>query len=264
MKPVYNHPKFKLGKRAPRLDPRTFKLSKYLPKAIPPAPIADGYLTKVGTWPMYLNDTLGDCAIASAAHIIQQEVIYAGTGTPITNADVLLGYEKVGNYVPGEPTTDNGCDLLTALNYWRSTGYGGHKIAAYVSVDYTNPLEVQQAIAIFGSVYLGVQLPLSAQNPTQTGANPCWSVPSTGLAGDGSPGGWGGHAIPALGFSADPKGYPGLEVISWGQVYDMTWNFLAAYGDEAYAVASPDWVEKNGRSPSGFLWNDLLADLEAL
>jgi hypothetical protein len=256
----------KLGKRGPRIDTRTLKLSKYLTPKLPPPPVRMGYVDKVQSWPMFLNDTLGDCVIAAAGHMIQQWTTYASSGAPVILSDqeILLGYERVGGYVPGDPSTDNGCDMLTALNYWKKIGFGGHKIGAYVSVDYTNRTEVKTAMWLFGNVYIGVALPASAQDPTQTGKYPCWQVPKYGPTQDGSPGTWGGHAIPAVGYS-DDKTDPGTEVITWGSVYDMTWNFLDAYCDEMWAVLSPDWVSKvSAKAPNGFKVKSLQDDLMAV
>src|SRR5436190_15974434 len=95
----------KLGKRAPILDKRTFQLARYLPAILPPAPPeTDGYVTKVPSFPMYLNDQLGDCVAAAAGHIINQETYYAsGTEALPTDAQILKTYEDVGGYVPGDP-----------------------------------------------------------------------------------------------------------------------------------------------------------------
>jgi len=266
MKLVFNHPKLKLGKRAPRLDKRTLKLADYLTPALPTPPVQAGYISKVSSWPMYLNDSLGDCVIAAAAHMIEQWSAYSGSEVSLTDQDVLVGYEKVGGYVPGNPNTDSGCDMLTALNYWRKTGFGGHKIQAFVAVDPTNKLEVMQAIYLFGNVYSGIALPLSAQTTTNPVPNglPLWQFPAGGLNGDGSPGSWGGHCVPLMGYSNDSRGHPGTELITWGAVYDATWEFFMNYADEAYAVLSSDWFESNGEAPSGFDLAQLQADLSAL
>lgn len=264
--PTFNKPLRMLGKRAPRLDPRTFKLSHYVPPTLPAPPVKDGYIEKVGTWPMYLNDELGDCVIAAAGHMIDQWTAYSGSEKILSDADILTGYERVGGYKVGDETTDNGCDMLTSLKYWRSTGYGGHKIVAFAKVDHTSENEIQQAIAMFGSVYAGFVLPLSSQNPTYASetSKPCWSVPKTGLVGDGSVGSWGGHCVPLVGYSADPKGTPGTMVVTWGALYDVTWNFVKAYADEMFVVLSQDWINAESESPSGFKLAQLQADLAAL
>lgn len=269
----------KLGKRAPRIDRRTLKMADYLPRssnlmvgalklnlsAPPTAPSSAGYVSEVGDWGMDLNDQLGDCTIACAAHEILQWSTYAGTPKRITDAEILTAYEAVSGYIPGDPSTDNGAVILDVLNYWRKTGIGGDKLSAYVSVNWQDREELKQAIALFGNVNIGIQLPISAQNTTAGGNGfQVWEVPAGGAVDDGSPGSWGGHCVPIVGFRDDGTGASGTQVITWGAVYDMTWNFLNAYVDEAYCLLSNDWLEKVGESPSGFDLAELKADLAAL
>src|SRR5579872_7260407 len=251
----------KLGKAPARIDKRTLKLKKYI-KAVSPPPTQAGYITEVASWPMMLNDSLGDCTCACAGHQIEQWTTYAGKPYTPSDQDILTAYEAVGQYVPGDPTTDNGAVVLDVLNYWRQTGIGGHKIIAYASVDLNNLDEVKQTVALFGSCYIGVGLPLTAQNPVQgVNGNPCWSTPAGGPVGDGAPWSWGAHAIPIVGYGVDNKGNAGTELITWGSIYDMTWGFLRLYCDEAYAILTQDWIEADGKSPSGFDLAQLQADL---
>jgi hypothetical protein len=78
--------------------------------------------------------------------------------------------------------------------------------------------------------YIGLALPISAQNQD------VWAVPPGGSAGEGSPGSWGGHAVPIVAYDSR-----GLTVITWGATKRMTWQFLDTYCDEAYALLSQDW-----------------------
>ena len=258
----------KLGKRAPRRDLRTLKLSDYLTPELPKPPIRAGYIDQVKSWPMLLNDSLGDCAVACPGHQIQQWTTYAGTPFVPRDKDILKAYEDVGGYKPGDPSTDNGCYILDVLKYWRKTGIAGHKILAFASVNFNNRTEMEQAIYLFGSLNVGVALPLSAQNPTHHDplgfCKPCWSVPKGGPYGDGSPGSWGGHCIPIVGYSNDPAGYPGVEVITWGAVYDMTWPFIKNYMDEAWVILTQDWINAAGKTPTGLNLAQLQADLAAI
>ena len=102
-------------------------------------------------------------------------------------------------------------------------------------------------------------LPISAQ--TQQ----VWSVPPGGPTGDGKPGSWGGHAVPVMGYDSH-----GLTVITWGAPKVMTWQFWAAYCDEAYAVLSMDFLKADPNnpndpvSPNGFDLAALQADLKAV
>jgi len=256
----------KLGKKAPVIDSRTLKLSNYLkptptfsppPPALAPAPPEASWITKLEAAekiPMYLNDVLGTCVPAAAGHMIQQWSFYAGHPWQPTDEDILLAYESVAGYIPGQPQTDQGCDILSFLKYWQKTGLGGHKILGYTSVDYLDLEEVQIAIELFGNVFTGLQLPLFVQ-----GAN-LWTVPDGGIYSDeGQPGGWGGHCVPT------PAGSPITKTCeTWGTVLKMSNNFHHDYVDEAYAVLSPDWLETGNVSPSLLDLEQLEADLNEL
>lgn len=254
----------KLGKLPARYDHRTLRLSKYI-KALAPPPASAGYITEVASWPMDLNDAIGDCTIAAMAHVIQQWTTYAGAAYLPPEALVLDAYEAVSGYNPNNPNSDNGAVILDVLKFWQKNGIGGHKIAGYVSVNAGIHDEVKQAINLFGNCYIGIGLPISAQTPlTGVNGNPVWSLNATGPTGIGAPFSWGGHCVPIMGYGMDVAGNPGVEVVTWGQLFDVTWGFLDLYCDEAYALVSQDWIDKTGQSPSGFNLTELLADLKAI
>lgn len=249
---------YKLGKQRPKIDHRTFKLSNYLEKAaLPPPPEETSWIMKPTGWPMYGNDVLGDCVEATGGHTVGQWTYYAGGSEElIDEGDIIRFYSDAGGYVPGDPSTDNGTFMLNALNVWRQKGIGGsgHRIGAYMSVDFRNRVEVMQAIQLFGNINLGIQLPISAQGQS------AWTVAKGGTRTRvGAPGSWGGHCIPVM--AASPIT---LSCITWGQRLKMSWNFFEAYADEAYVVLSTEWIAPNGTSPSGFNLAQLQADLAQL
>jgi hypothetical protein len=203
---------------------------------------------------MMLNDTLGDCTVAAVGHAIQLLTGVDGTVVTPTDAQVLTMYEASG-YVPGDPDTDQGWLIQSALKYWQKTGLAGHKIGAFVSIDPSNELHVDLALEIFGFVNIGIYLPASAQNQ-----NLLWSVPTTGIGGDGEPGSWGGHSI-VIHKRCETPVYR-RSVITWGQPeWHITPNAWEAYVDEAWTGFTTDWL-RNGKSPSGFDKATLLADLK--
>lgn len=249
----------KLGKRAKRVDPRTFKLAKYLkPKELPPIPDEVSWVTKIPDIPMYLNDQLGDCVEAAQAHHIGQWTYYAtGLEVLFSPADIIKAYEIEGGYLPGQPWTDNGTDMLTALNVWRKQGFAGnpaHKIMAFMSVDPLNHDEVKAAIYLFGSVFTGLALPISAQGQD------AWTVADGGPSADGNqPGGWGGHCVSTCAWSPLTA-----TCETWGTRLKMSHNFWDDYVEEAYVMLSADWLGVNGLSPNGFDLQSLGADLAQL
>jgi hypothetical protein len=248
----------KLGKRAPQFDPRTLQLAKYITPLPTPLPSIDWGL-RIQNWPMYDNDTLGDCVCAAAGHFEQLWTADASTEVTLPVSDILTMYEQVGGYVPGQPDTDNGCNMLTALNWWKKSGLGGRKIDAFAAVNFDNPLLVKTAIEAFGGLYLGLALPLCVQGATS------WSAPPN-FAGKNAPGSWGGHCVPVIGYDSE-----GLTVVTWGSTLRMGWRFLTAYADEAFAIISPDWIEKGGKwiekggkAPSNLNLTQLYLDLDQI
>ena len=110
-----------------------------------------------------LNDKLGDCTIAGAAHAVQ--VWTANTGRMVTVPDDTIEryYEKWDGYVPGKPGTDTGGIELDVLNDWQKQGFDGNPLMAFADPKHANLVEVRQSIALFGGVYIGLSLPLTAQ-----------------------------------------------------------------------------------------------------
>jgi hypothetical protein len=245
----------KLGKQAARHDVRTLQFANYVKAAAPPAPPnTEGWIAKVKQWPMMLNNTLGDCTCACAGHMIEEWTTYAhAPGYIPTDPQILQAYEAISGYKPGDPSTDKGAVILDVLNYWRQTGIAGHPITAFVSLEPKNREQVKDAVDLFGNCYIGVQLPLSAQNQK------VWSVPPGGPTGKGKPGSWGGHAIPIVEYDAR-----GVTVITWGEPLRATWTFLDTYCDEAYAALSADWIAANDQAPSNFNLAQLQADLNEI
>jgi hypothetical protein len=251
----FNHHTVRLGKKPVRHDPRTLCVAKYVKSLPPPPPSVDW--SKPVSFPcgFFLNDQLGDCTCAGPAHAVQ--VVTANASPPevtVADADVLAMYEGSCGYVPGNPATDQGGDELTVLGYWRKHGIGtsGHKIDAFAAVNVLNSQEVMQGLDLFGFLYIGILLPVSAQ--AQVGG--VWDVDPTSA---GSPGSWGGHCVIIV--QADPNG---LTCITWGALQRMTWAFWNRYVDEAYVVLTPEWISADSRAPSGFDLATLQSDLAAI
>jgi hypothetical protein len=249
---IHDLAKLRLGKRAARHDPRTLKLASFLTPLPTPHPRIDWSLG-VNDWGMMKNDALGDCTIATVGHLIQAWTNNNGAELVLPDSTIVAEYSAVTGYVPGDESTDNGAVELDVLNYWRTKGIGGHKIAGYVAVDPKNRDHLRLACDLFGGVYLGVGLPVSAQ------VQEVWAVPDTGPVGDGSPGSWGGHAIPMVNY-----GPAGAVVVTWGALKTATWEWLTTYCDEAYACLSEDWVEPGKQAPSGLDLAGLQAALKAI
>src|SRR5262249_6923020 len=114
----------KLGRNKRDPDPRTLVLAKYLNlEKLPVAPASADYATKLHTWPMYGNDTLGECTCAAAGHMIQAWTANDSTIHTPTTASVEKMYWATGSQ-------DDGRNELDILNYWRHTGLASDRIYA--------------------------------------------------------------------------------------------------------------------------------------
>lgn len=250
MKPIEPDPLKKLGKAPPRLDKRTLRLAKYLKPPLPMPPAIKIWSDKLGVLGQMLNDKLGICTCAAAAHMVQTWSVNVGAEKIIPDADILAAYQAESGYDPANPETDRGAIALEVLNYWRNVGIGGDKIVAYAALNFRNALQLKQAICLFGGAYIGVNLPLSAQNQDT------WDYVEDPGDGSSTPGGWGGHAVPIVAYSPT-----GLTCITWGKLLTMTWKFWQNYCDESYTILSHDWVNAQNISPDGVDFYALQADL---
>jgi hypothetical protein len=254
--------KLKLGKQPVRHDPRTLLFASYTTPALPAPPPALNLATKVKSpWGMMDNDQIGDCTCAAAGHLIMEWTASAQSKmfTP-SDRQIVAAYSAITGYNPATGANDNGAQELDVLNYWRQQGIAGHKIQAFMALEPANHSHVKDAVWIFGGCYIGLALPKSAQ--AQTSNKQTWSVPPQGTGGDGAPGSWGGHAVPVVAYDSRT-----LTVVTWGGLQAMTWGFWAAYCDEAYAILSPDYLEKKGGqtvAPGGFNLQQLQEDLADL
>jgi hypothetical protein len=253
----------KLGKHAPRFDTRVPRLEAHLTRAALPAPPAKKDWPKAGkiaTWGMMLNDRLGDCVIAAKGHAILEWTALAGLhkSVKLPDSTILAGYEAIGGYVPGRPDTDNGCDMLTAAQYFQSTGFGGHRISAFATLGVGKAMSVshwQEAINLFGSIDIGLAMPAAWRSKTKEGD--VWDA-GAGQSGDWSPGSWGGHDVLLTGYDAAAKVY---QLVTWGQIQLITEAALIGYCDEAYTYLSPDWLY-NGTAPNRYQLAELQRDLQ--
>ena len=243
-------PEYKLGKRPARHDLRTFDYAKYRTGVAAPPP--DAHWGHGIPFAMLANDKYGDCVEAGYAHMAQIWCDRAGNPFVPDDADTLAAYTAITGFNPDDPSTDKGTDILTAVNYWKSTGMNGHEITAFAALNPLDQNQMEEAIAFFGGAYIGLQLPISAQS--QVGQE--WTVTQ---GKDAQAGGWGGHCVPLCGYDSGK-----IWCVTWGMEQPMTWQFLATYCDEAYVLLAEDWMEASGVSPSSLAWGQLMADLANL
>lgn len=243
-----------LGRRASRHDARTLSFRRYMAAGLPPAPPLVDWADAVTTIDEYRNNEIGDCALASTAHMIATWEANNGRQIAPSLADVERAYGDVGGYVEGDPSTwDNGADMLSVANYWRRTGIGGHRIRAFLRLDSRDVEQVKLASWLFGPLYVGASLPLRAQEQRSV-----WILPSARNASD-RVGSWGGHAMACPRFDRS-----GGTFFTWGGRQNFDWAWWTEYVDEAYCALSDDWIGNAGDAPNGFDFDALEHDLAAI
>lgn len=238
----------KLGKKAAKKDVRTLKLSNYFLASLPaPLPSLD-WTMGITQWGMMKNDVLGNCTCAGIGHA-EQSLTANTTGEIIATDDQVVDlYKATCGYDPGNPITDQGGVEIDVLNYVRKNGFLSDSLLAYADVDHNNLIHVKQAISLFGGVYIGVQLPVTAQNQ-QT-----WDVIGDPQSAPSSqPGSWGGHAVWVVKYTPET-----LTCVTWGGLKDMSTAFWLTYCDEVHALLFKSWLaEFNGEIDMAALENDL-------
>lgn len=240
----------RLGLRAIKRDSRTLRLGAYLGAELPPPPPEKDWTGGVTAFGMMLNDQLGDCTIAALGHAVQTWSLASG-GTEVTVPDSTIesAYSSWDGYVSGNASTDNGGIELDVLNDFRRDGLAGVSLLGYADPDPRNLLEIRQAIALLGGVYIGITL-TNAQL-----AQSVWDV----VPGDDS-GIAGGHAVWVPKYEAGA--YP-FTCVTWGRLQPMTAAFWNSAVQEAHGLLSSDWLTTQG-SPAGFDLATLQADLALL
>lgn len=245
--------RLKLGKLAPKYDPRTLQFAKYLKAELPAPPDQIDWTAGQTSFGMMLNDQLGDCTCAALGHAIQiWSLNIPGMGEQtVADNSILQCYENWAGYNPSDPSTDQGAVILDILNDWKATPIEKHGLLAFAQVNTQNLTHVKQAIQLFGVVDLGIALPVTAQSQVgQIWTGSPTSDPNT------QPGSWGGHSVIVCSYTPDY-----IECVTWGGLQKIAYDFWAAYVDEAYALFGDVWIA-NTTSPSGFDQDQLNADLQ--
>jgi len=247
---------YKLGKLPVRHDPRTLQFGAYLKQGLAAPPPAKLWTAKIPIdgWGMMDNDTQGDCTCAAAGHMIMDWTANTGKTVVVPNPDILSFYN---HFAHGH--ADAGANMLDVLKYWRTQGLDKHKITAFAALELKNNIEAMDSVNLFGGCYIGIALPDFAVAKGKDPLTIPWVVPPKGPVGDATPNQNNGHCIPAVAY--DQRN---LYVVTWGQLKAMSWQFYAAYAEEAFAVLSPDWFSKRlrGKAPNGFDLVALQTDLK--
>lgn len=197
---------------------------------------------------MYANDRMGCCVISGKMHAIGVWTANdsdSGGEVQASDAEVVQQYQSICG--PG----DRGCYVSRVLDVMTRDGLVAngerYKLDGYVSVEHTQRDQVRAAVALFGSLTLGFNLPESWASSN------VWDVTTSRIVG--------GHDVTIVGY--EPRG---VFVSSWGRIYLMTWAALEhqRYVEEMYALLAPAWYNADTIAPSGLDVAGLRAALTAI
>lgn len=201
---------------APKLE---HFLSAPLPAAPPEFHGSNG--AAIGMWG---NDQYGCCTIAGLANYRAIRAARTGQPAPGSTTDAVVAqYMKLTG---GEDTGLVEIDVLNAAKGGLELGGPTWMDAVWSSVASPDIVTCRSLIAIFGALYLGVDLPTDAQNQA------VWT-PTQGPG--GAPGSWGGHCLLWSGYTAEAN-----ELVTWGAVKQCSLDWLSEYAEEFHVVVDAD------------------------
>jgi hypothetical protein len=231
---------YKYGRRPPKKAP-ALRFGSFLRGAGPSYPAREDYLASLTGWQMLGNDAVGDCNAVTWANFRRLVTATLTVENYPTQEQVWEFYKTqnpdfdpsgtASTNGPGS-SADQGMDVQTGLEYLHATGGpDGAKAVAFAKVDHTKIVEVKAALAIFGGLWLGIQVLKANQDEFAEGK--AWSDVA------GSPV-EGGHAILGGGYNPD------IRFITWAKETRFAssfWNGVvqgAPLVEEAWAVIWPE------------------------
>ena len=251
---IHAHSTLKLGRPGGPSTQHKLRFATFVDKTKVQAPaFAFGAKRKTG---MFGNNRVGNCTCATIAGQLVYDAAAHGESIDFGDDAVIKLYEGSG-YKPGDSSTDNGWSMEAADSAAQHTGLVDtsgvvRKTGPSLQINYHDPIELQIALDMFGSVRIGAALPLSAQDTSNV-----WDTDGSG--GNQEPGSWGGHSDLLVHFER------GLWTFhTWGGPQDATDAWRDRYVDEAIVAVDPLWCSKARPAPDGFLIDDLIAAMAVL
>lgn len=228
------------------------KFSVYA-KALPTPPLYFGHVGTAqppigGGWGMLGNDSVGDCVVAGAAHILM-----TWNWATKRNIPHFATQEIVQQYFTLTGGPDSGLDPVAFAAWWQKVGLSdsagvAHKVRSYTAL--SDPSQAVDAAYCFGAAGIGLYIPDSAESQFEQGQ--VWDDLASKPAG--------GHFVPLVGRNS----HGNLVVVTWGRLQAMTPAYFAKYWMGGVAYTSQDYMTARGLSPEGFDFAQLDDDMSAL
>ncbi|TDH56709.1 hypothetical protein E2F47_06150 [Mycobacterium eburneum] len=244
LKPVDRQPRLKLAdyytSDLPTVDQLTFPIAH--PDLITPA--------------MFLNDEIGDCAIAGSIEEIRLANAMRKASVDFTDAQALQAYSEITGYIPGDPATDQGTDVHQLYEYRQHTGIADaegqrHKVIDYAGLTPGDWNELLIALSRFEMVGIGITVPDYAEAQFEAG-EPWHLIPGRHRI-------EGGHYVPIVGATDNTT----AQLFTWGALAGITAPFYNVHNVVA-VVALTEEMFTGGKTIDGIDFDKLAADLPQL
>jgi hypothetical protein len=237
---------YKYGRRPPKNAP-ALRFASFLQSEVPAYPSGEDYLAVLSGWQMLGNDVAGDCNAVTWANMRRLVTATLATEYYPTQAQVWQfyqtqnpGFDPNGTQDASGPGSqdDQGMDIQTGLEYLHATGGpDGVQAVAFAKVDPTNMAEVKAALAIFGGLWLGIEV-LDANQQQFADGQPWTDVAGSPIDG--------GHAILGGGYKTD------IYFITWAEETSFAESFWdgvvqgTPLVEEAWVVIWPEHLGTTG------------------
>lgn len=218
------------GRKPPISDRPRMRLAPILQEAaLPDHPVAVDYgkaQVIKDQLQMLGNDRYGDCVAVTWAN---DRLLTTAWLTPdkvtYPSLDDVLTLYKTQN--PDFPDQDEGMVIQYALEYLVKTGGpDGVKAVAFAAVDIGDLEELRTAIALFGGIWLGVNV--TDANQDQFSREQPWDYVSRSPV-------EGGHAVPGVGYDTTY-----IDFLTWAEETKLTEAFRQHQLEEAWVVVWPE------------------------
>jgi hypothetical protein len=246
--------KYQLGLKPVTQQPRVM-LASYFTSDLPSVASLKfpfGHADKIEPQ-MFMNDQLGDCAIAGSIEEVRLANALRGVTVNFTDQTAVENYSAITGYNPDDPNSDAGTDVHDLYDYRKSTGIvdadgNSHKIVAYAGLTPGNWNELLVALSLFDMVGIGIEVPDYCEAQFEAGQP--WHIKRGFHSIEG------GHYISVCG-ALDKQT---AQLYTWGAVGGITAPFYAKYNTVA-VVALTEELFADGKTIDGIDMAQLAHDL---
>lgn len=248
--------RYKLGLKPVQKQP-TIKLASYFTPDLPSVSSLKfpfGHANKIQP-EMFMNDQLGDCAIAGSIEEVRLANALRGVTVKFTDKAAVKNYELIAGYNPADPDSDQGTDVHDLYEYRRATGIVDadgkrHKVVAYAGLTPGDFDQLLIGLSMFDMVGIGIEVPDYCEAQFEAGQP--WHLEK------GRHDIEGGHYISVCGATDVNT----AQLYTWGAVGGITRPFYEKFSTVS-VVALTEEIFEAGKTPEGLDSAALAKDLKA-